>query len=114
MQSSNNYTQRVVTPAVYDDGYLRIEYDNYFVSCNESRLKMPRTEFLILSRLSQSPDRIVSHQELWESAWGTTKPLNTECLKVYIYNLRQLFEPFEIKFETMVNVGYRFIPLIKD
>lgn len=95
---------------VYDDGYLRIEYDNYFVSCNNQRVKMARAEFLILSRLSQSPNRIVSYEELWNFAWGSSKPVSIESLKVYIYQLRQIFKPYNIQFETMVNVGYCFIP----
>lgn len=94
----------------YDDGYLRIEYDNYFVSCNGQLLRMARTEFLILSRLSQSPNRIVSYEDLWSYAWGNSKPVSLESLKVYIYQLRQIFKPFGIQFETMVNVGYCFIP----
>lgn len=94
----------------YDDGYLRIEYDNYFVSCAGQRVKMPRAEFLVLSRLSQAPNRIVTYEELWSYAWGDTKPISLESLKVYIYQLRQIFKPFNIEFETMVNVGYCFIP----
>lgn len=111
MSSSHIHTRQPDAPTdSYDDGYLRIEYDNYFVSCGGQRVKISRAEFMILSRLSQSPNRIVSYEELWNYAWGDSKPLSLESLKVYIYQLRQIFKPFNIQFETMVNVGYCFIP----
>jgi DNA-binding response OmpR family regulator len=114
MSTVNSAHQEPLSPSGYDDGYLRIEYDNYFVTCGGHRIKMPRAEFMILCRLSEAPERVVTYEELWDFAWGKNKPLSTESLKVYIYHLRRLFEPFGIQFETMVNVGYHFIPLIKS
>ena len=37
---------------VYDDGFLRVEHNSYYVSCNGTALLLPRKEFLILSRLA--------------------------------------------------------------
>ena len=92
---------------VYDDGYLRVEHKNYYVACSGNPIKLPRTEFLIFSRLARSPERIVTAEELWEQAWGRDKPLNTESLHVYIYRLRNKLLPYELSIDTMVNVGYR-------
>ena len=94
---------------IYDDGFLRVEHGSYYVACGGTALKLPRTEFLIFSRLVRSPDRIVTASELWESVWGANKPLNTESLHVYIYRLRSKLAPFGLQIETMVNVGYRLI-----
>ena len=94
---------------VYDDGYLRVEHKNYYVACDGQALKLPRTEFLMLSRLARSPERIVTAQELWEYAWGTDKPVNMESLHVYIYRLRNKLNACRISIDTMVNVGYRLI-----
>ena len=94
---------------VYDDGYLRVEHKNYYVACGGTPLKLPRTEFLIFSRLSRTPDRIVTAEDLWESVWGHDKPLNTESLHVYIYRLRAKLTVFGLQIETMVNVGYRLL-----
>ena len=98
-----------VAEDIYDDGYLRVEHKNYYVSCGGQSLKLPRTEFLILSRLSRSPERIVTAEELWEHAWGNDKPVNMESLHVYIYRLRHKLNPHRLQIETMVNVGYRLI-----
>ncbi len=94
---------------VYDDGYLRVEHKNYYVTCGGQSLKLPRTEFLILSRLARSPERIVTAEELWEYAWGGDKPVNMESLHVYIYRLRNKLNTCKISIDTMVNVGYRLL-----
>ena len=94
---------------IYDDGFLRVEHKNYYVACGGSPIKLPRTEFLIFSRLTRTPNRIVASDEWWSSVWGTNKPLNTESLHVYIYRLRAKLTDFGLQIETMVNVGYRLI-----
>ncbi len=92
---------------IYDDGVLRVEHKNYYVSYSGQSIKLPRTEFLILSRLARSPERLVSSEELWAYAWGESKPLNNESLHVYIYRLRGKLQPHNLRIDTMVNVGYR-------
>jgi DNA-binding response OmpR family regulator len=67
-------------------------------------LKLPRTEFLMLSRMARNPERIVSSEDLWRSAWGGAKP------HVHIYRLRGELEPHGVRIETMINVGYRLLP----
>ena len=94
---------------IYDDGFLRVEHKNYYVACGGSPNKLPRTEFLLFSRLTRTPNRVVASDELWMSVWGANKPLNSESLHVYIYRLRTKLADFGLQIETMVNVGYRLI-----
>jgi two-component system response regulator TrcR len=101
--------QTTSTDDIYDDGYLRVEHKTYYVSCAGSSLRLPRTEFLIFSRLVRSPERIVTAEDLWEYAWGADKPLNTESLHVYIYRLRNKLTAYNLSIDTMVNVGYRLL-----
>jgi DNA-binding response OmpR family regulator len=98
-----------LTHDVYDDGYLRVEHQRYYVACAGQPIKLRRTEFLIFSRLARTPERIVPAAELWECAWGKEKPLNSESLHVTIYRLRKKLAPHTIEIETMVNVGYRLL-----
>ena len=109
MSLTEQKSQGSSTEDVYDDGYLRVEHKNYYVACGGTPLKLPRTEFLIFSRLARTPDRIVTAGDLWESVWGSNKPLNTESLHVYIYRLRAKLAAFGLQIETMVNVGYRLL-----
>ena len=109
MAISELRTENQLPEDVYDDGYLRVEHRNYYVAVGGSPLKLPRTEFLIFSRLVRTPDRIVTADDLWSSVWGSNKPLNSESLHVYIYRLRAKLAEFGLRIETMVNVGYRLI-----
>jgi len=94
---------------VYDDGYLRIEHKNYYMACGGQSIRLPRTEFLIISRLARSVERAVSAEELWQFVWGSRKPLNVESLHVYIYRLRNKLLPYPLRIEALVNVGYRLL-----
>jgi DNA-binding response OmpR family regulator len=40
------------------------------------------------------------------------KPYNPVSLRVYIYRLRAKLEPFDLRIETMIGVGYRLKPAI--
>lgn len=91
---------------VYDDGHLRVEHDNYYVSCEGETLKLRRAEFLLLSRLARGMSRIVKAEELWRHVWGDSKPYNSESLHVHIYRLRGKLARFGVRIETMVGVGY--------
>jgi len=106
---SGRMSQNQIPEDVYDDGFLRVEHENYYVACAGTALKLPRTEFLIFSRLVRTPDRIVTAKELWGYPWGNDKPLNTESLHVYIYRLRAKLATYGLQIETMVNVGYRLL-----
>ena len=94
---------------VYDDGHLRVEHDNYYVSLGGQALKLARKEFLILSRLARNAERIVASEEMWLHAWGGRAPFNAESMHVHIYRLRRKLEPHGMQIETMVNVAYRLI-----
>ncbi|HKO62050.1 MAG TPA: winged helix-turn-helix domain-containing protein [Pyrinomonadaceae bacterium] len=109
IQGPSTRRTRPRSDSVYDDGYLRIEHENYYVSCGGQTVNLARTEFLVLSRLARTPGRIVGNAELWEYVWGTGKPVNAESIHVYIYRLRNKFANCRLSIETMVNVGYRLV-----
>lgn len=92
---------------VFDNGLLRVEHDNYYVSLGSHPLKLPRKEFLIISRLARNFDRVVQSEEIWRYAWGDSAPFNSESLHVHIYRLRRRLETAGLHLDTMVNVGYR-------
>lgn len=94
---------------VYDDGYLRVEHANYYLACGGEPLYLPRVEFLLMSRLARTIDRVVRSEELWRAAWENTKPLNSASLQVYIHRLRTKLAPYRLQIDTVVNVGYRLL-----
>jgi DNA-binding response OmpR family regulator len=92
---------------IYDDGYLRIEYDNYYIACGGNQLSLPRKEFLIVSRLARKAERIVTSEEIWRYAWGNSAQFNAKSLRVHIHRLRNILTPLGLRIESMVGVGYR-------
>ena len=104
---SSRLSTQDIPAAVYDDGYLRVEHDNYYVACGNHSIKLPRTEFLIISRLTLSFERVVTAEDLWRYVWGDRKPFNSVSLRAYVYRLRHRLAPYGLHIETMVNVGYR-------
>ena len=94
---------------VYDDGYLRVEHENYYLACGGRPVYLPRVEFLLMSRLTRSIDRVVRSEELWCAAWGNRKPLNSASLHVYIHRLRAKLLPYRLHINTVINVGYRLL-----
>ena len=102
----------VVEPSeddVYDDGYLRVEHGNFYLACGGEPLYFPRVEFLLISRLSRSINRVVRSEELWRAAWENSKPLNSASLHVYIHRLRTKLAPYRLQIDTVINVGYRLL-----
>jgi len=91
---------------VYDDGYLRVEHTNYYVSCGGHPLRLPLKELLIISRLVRNIERLVLSEEIWRSSWGEQVAFNPQSLHVHIYRLRQRLAPFGLQIETKISVGY--------
>ena len=96
-------------PDVYDDGRLRVEHDSFYIACEGQSIKLPRTEFLIISRLARNSERFVQGIDLWQHAWGESKPFNPVSLHVYIYRLRGKLARYGLRIETLVGVGYRLL-----
>ena len=94
--------------AVYDDGYLRVEHDRFYVSCGGQPLwRLSRREFLILSRLARGAGRPVTKEEIWACVWGDAAVFNSGNFRVHIANLRRKLAPFGLDIVAMVHVGYR-------
>lgn len=94
---------------IYDDGRLRVEHGNYYVACDDQSIRLPRKEFLIVSRLVRNAERVVAAEEIWRAAWGDGSQLNAESLHVHIYRLRRKLAAHNLNIETMVGVGYRLV-----
>ena len=102
-------SKTILTEAVYDDGYLHIEHQNYYLTCGGQPVYLPRVEFLLVSRLARSIERVVTSDDLWRAAWGEQKPLNCGSLHVYIHRLRNKLRPYNLQIDALVNVGYRLV-----
>lgn len=103
-----------ITDEIYDDGLLLVEHENFYVECAGKYLKLTRSEFLIISLLTQKSRRYVRAKSIWRYLWKDNRPLNIGSLRAVICTLRRRLEPYGIKIENMVNVGYRIVPHSKE
>lgn len=100
--------------AVYDDGYLRVEHDSFYVACAGRPLyNLTRKEFLILSRLVRAMGRPVTKQEIWGFAWRGDSEFNRDTLRVHVASLRRKLSPFGMDIVAVVHVGYRLMTLAR-
>src|SRR5262249_4413014 len=95
---------------VYDDGYLRIEHNRFYLTCAGKPLyHLTRKEFLILSRLGRGAGRPVTKEEVWNHAWGKGAAYNYNTLRVHVASLRRKLSSFELDIVAVVHVGYRLV-----
>lgn len=94
---------------VFDDGYLHVEHDRYYVACDGRPIfNLSRKEFLILSRLARGNSRVVTKEEIWVRAWGDAE-FNYNTFRVHIASLRRKLSSFGLDIVAVVHVGYRLV-----
>src|SRR5262245_38512511 len=114
MSAKPRQNEPTYSPAadIYDDGYLRVEHDNYYVACQGRPIyTLSRKEFLIISRLARDFGRPVNHLNLWSDVWGAQTEYKRSTLRVHIANIRRKLAPYGLDILPMVNIGYRLIPI---
>ncbi len=100
--------------AIYDDGYLRVEHDKFYVACAGKPLfNLTRKEFLILSALVRAAGRPVTKQAIWGFAWRDDTEFNRDTLRVHVASLRRKLSPFGVDVVAVVHVGYRLTTLVR-
>lgn len=100
-----------------EDGILRvqdIELDpgRRSVHVSGRRVKLTKKEFEVLLQLMQSPDRVLTHQQILERVWGPAHVEEVQYLRIYIGNLRQKLgdESSDPRYiVTEPQVGYRLL-----
>jgi len=98
----------------YEDDFLTIDFDDIRVVCNGRKIKLTNKEFMLLSVLARSADRVVTRQQLLDSVWGYSYYGDARTLDVHIRRLRQKLEECGDCIETVVGVGYRFTGCTKE
>lgn len=95
---------------VYDDGYLRVEHQRFYVTfAGRPLYDLTRKEFFILSRLARQFGRAVRSEEVWQAAWGDGVAANLQTLRVHVATLRRKLAPFGLDVPAVVHTGYRLI-----
>ncbi len=96
----------------FDDGHLRICFQDHRVSLDGVPVKLSRKEFALLRMLVRAQGRIVTQRQILSTLWGDSHLDDTHYLRVFIGKLRSRLKdrPGAPRYlETEPGVGYRFI-----
>jgi DNA-binding response OmpR family regulator len=94
-------------------GDVELDADAREVRKAGTPLKLTLKEFDLLWFLASHPRRVFSRDQLMESVWGYTSPLDTGTVTVHVRRLREKVEddPSHPRhLETVWGAGYRFTP----
>ncbi|MFC1846529.1 response regulator transcription factor [Chloroflexota bacterium] len=74
-------------------GQYYFDPSNRVVICNGRQVVLTRTESIVLLKLMQNIDIMVTHSKIAEDIWGNSYPEAAASIKVYIRRLRKKIEP---------------------
>lgn len=102
---------QATSPVIYDDGYLAVDLNECRVSVRRNPVKLSATEYRLLAYLLQNASRLLTTQQILEHVWGRAYEDETDCVRVYIWHLRQKLEQDVSNPRYLLTehgVGYRF------
>ncbi|MGV3741631.1 MAG: response regulator transcription factor [Burkholderiaceae bacterium] len=86
-------------------GSLVLDLASFTVTWKGEPIELQRHEFMLLKRLIESPQQIVSRAQLEESLYGWGEGVESNAIDVHVHHLRKKIAPSIIK--TIRGVGYR-------
>ncbi|MGD0751062.1 MAG: response regulator transcription factor [Anaerolineales bacterium] len=95
---------------VFSTGKLVIDLNQREVRLNDLLLALTPTEYDLLRTMAKHAGKVLTHDQLLRSVWGTAYESETHMLQVNISNLRRKIEPDPsrpIYIVTEPGVGYR-------
>ncbi len=91
-------------------GNLTLDFPQHKVACNGAEIQLTPTEYDLLRALVQNAGRVMTHNQLLRTVWGSGYESETHLLRVNISNLRHKIEtdPNQPHFIlTEAGIGYR-------
>jgi len=115
--STTQTSSNVVAPADSHDriafGEIEIDFTSMEATRSGSHVSMTAQEFKLLKFLSQSPEHVMSREELLNEVWGYQNYPSTRTVDNHVLRLRQKLEPDPANprfFVTVHGAGYKFVP----
>ena len=100
-------------PAIYSDGFVTVDFAQRTVEVEGTPLSLTPLEFRMLAAFVRNSNQVLSHEQLLELAWGETRNVERDQVKLYVgYLRRKLGVPSgeESVIETVRGFGYRYRP----
>jgi DNA-binding response OmpR family regulator len=94
----------------YRDDVFEIDFDAYLVRYQGREVRLTRKEFELLACLVRRSGRVVTRERLLEEVWGGDTEVDTRTIDAHIRRLRVKLADGRHHVETVVGLGYRFLP----
>lgn len=95
---------------IYEDDCLHIDVGAMRVACDDKNIVLTKKEFALLVHMVKNIGRVPTRQQLLDHVWGYNYYGDGRTLDVHIRRLRQKLGDCGKCVETVVGVGYRFLP----
>ena len=89
-----------------------MDLDSLTVTTEDESFILPQKEFMILYKMSASPGKIFTRNQLMDEIWGYENESDTHTVDVHIGRLRDRFrDSKDFKIVTIRGVGYKVVKL---
>lgn len=95
---------------VYRGRHLVADFDAVSITVDGAPVRLTRREFELLKYLVENRNRVLSRDRLLERVWGYDQVIETRSVDVHVGRLRAKLGPAGPQIETVVGLGYRFLP----
>ena len=85
-----------------------INFDTKQLSIKDNKISLAKTEFDILLKLIENPNKIFSRQEIIDSIWGDEVYITERTVDVHITRLRKKLGDYASAITNRSGFGYRF------
>jgi two-component system KDP operon response regulator KdpE len=110
LRSALRRSAQAETDPVFKTGNLVVDLNQREVMVNEKLVYLTPTEYDILRMFVKHAGKVLTHDQLLRSVWGTAYERETHMLQVNISNLRRKIEPDPVRPSYLITepgVGYR-------
>jgi DNA-binding response OmpR family regulator len=104
-------SRRTDPDTAYADARIEIDYAQHEVRVEGASVPLTPLEFRLLSAFVQHGNRVLSHDQLLQLAWGSSIGASRDQVKLYVGYLRRKLGPAAEAIETVRGFGYRYRPL---
>ena len=95
---------------MFEENGLRFDFAAHEVTYNGEKVPLTPLEYKLLAQFVQGYPRVVPHEKLLRSVWGSEYVTETDYLKVHVQRIRSKFGAIVPGFDPIANergVGYR-------
>jgi DNA-binding response OmpR family regulator len=92
---------------------VAVDFSKMQVTRQGQAVALTPQEFKILKFMAQTPERVISREELLNEVWGYQSYPTTRTVDNHILKLRQKLETDPanpVHFRTVHGAGYKFVP----